>query len=45
MDGVRIKEEQLLWQIINIALPIGIVLFFASGYFFFRRKKYEGKVA
>jgi uncharacterized membrane protein YdbT with pleckstrin-like domain len=22
MDGVRIKEEQLLWQIINIALPI-----------------------
>jgi gliding-associated putative ABC transporter substrate-binding component GldG len=45
MDGVRIKEEQLLWQIINIALPIGIVLFFAIGYFFFRRKKYEGKVA
>ena len=45
MDGVRIKEEKLLWQIVNIALPIGIVLFFASGYFFFRRKKYEGKVA
>lgn len=45
MDGVRIKEEKLLWQIVNIALPIGLVLFFASGYFFFRRKKYEGKVA
>jgi len=45
MDGVRIKEEKLLWQIVNIGLPIGVVLFFASGYFFFRRKKYEGKVA
>jgi hypothetical protein len=30
--------------LINIVLPILVVLIFASGYFFFRKKKYEGKV-
>jgi len=44
LDGVRVKNEKIRWQLLNIGLPIALVLFFASGYFFFRRKKYEGKV-
>lgn len=44
LDKAKIKKEKLQWQLINIVLPILVVLFFASGYFFFRKKKYEGKV-
>jgi LPXTG-motif cell wall-anchored protein len=29
---------------LNVGLPIGLVLIFASAYFFFRKKKYEGRV-
>jgi ABC-2 type transport system permease protein len=45
LDTARVKSEKLKWQIINLALPILLVLIFASGYFFFRRKRYEGKVS
>ncbi len=45
LDAVRIKRERIGWQLLNIGAPIALILFFASGYFFFRRKKYEGKVS
>jgi ABC-2 type transport system permease protein len=45
LDSARVKKEKLQWQLFNIGLPILLVLFFASGYFFFRRKRYEGKVS
>lgn len=45
LDKVRIKKEKIQWQLLNVALPIASVLIFASAYFFFRRKKYEGRVA
>lgn len=44
LDSARIKKEKLQWQIFNIGLPLILVFIFASGYFFFRRKKYEGKI-
>lgn len=44
LDGVRVKNERVLWQLLNIGLPILLLIFFGSAYFFFRRKKYEGKV-
>lgn len=44
LDTVRIKKQKLQWQLLNIALPAFILLVFGSAYFFFRRKKYEGKV-
>lgn len=45
LDKVRIKKERIQWQLLNVALPIVTVLIFASAYFFFRRKRYEGRVA
>ncbi|MBP6624095.1 MAG: gliding motility-associated ABC transporter substrate-binding protein GldG [Chitinophagaceae bacterium] len=44
LDKAKIKSQRLQWQLVNIALPICLMLVFASGYSFFRKKKYEGKV-
>jgi ABC-2 type transport system permease protein len=41
LDAKRVKENKTTIQLLNIALPIGLVLFFGSAYFFFRKKKYE----
>jgi hypothetical protein len=41
LDGGRVEEERTKWQLINIAIPIGFVLIFASAYIFFRKRKYE----
>ena len=43
LDMGRVKEERLIWQWVNVALPIGIVLIFASCFLFFRKRKYEQK--
>ncbi len=44
LDTVKVKKQMLQWQLLNIALPAFLLLVFGSAYFFFRRKKYEGKV-
>jgi hypothetical protein len=43
LDSGRVKEEKLKWRLINIVLPIGLVLIFASAFIFFRKRKYEKK--
>jgi len=43
LDIKRVNEEKTKWQIINIVIPIGIVLVFASCYLFFRKRRYEKK--
>jgi len=43
LDIKRVNEEKTQWQIINIGIPIGIVLVFASCYLFFRKRRYEKK--
>ncbi|MBP6455911.1 MAG: gliding motility-associated ABC transporter substrate-binding protein GldG [Chitinophagaceae bacterium] len=45
LDMPRVKAEKLQWQLLNIILPIILTLFFGSAFFFFRRKKYTGKVS
>ncbi len=44
LDLTRIKKQRLQWQLLNIALPALLLMAFGSAYFFFRRKKYEGRV-
>ncbi len=41
LDGGRAKTERNKWQVINLAVPLAIVLIFASAYIFFRKRKYE----
>lgn len=43
LDGGRVKEEGNKWRIINIAVPVAIVLLFASAYLFFRKRRYAEK--
>jgi gliding-associated putative ABC transporter substrate-binding component GldG len=44
LDMARVKKEKMKWQVINTAIPAALVFILASAWFFFRRKKYEGKV-
>jgi gliding-associated putative ABC transporter substrate-binding component GldG len=41
LDQKRAKDEELKWQFINVGIPIGLVLVFASCYMFFRKRRYE----
>lgn len=41
LDSGRVKNEILQWRIINIGVPIGLVLVFASCFIFFRKRRYE----
>ena len=43
LDNGRAKDEKTQWQIVNVAIPIAIVLVFASCYLFFRKRRYEIK--
>jgi ABC-2 type transport system permease protein len=40
LNSVKVEEEKLQWQLLNIALPIGLVILFGVGYGFYRRKRY-----
>ena len=41
LDAQRARDEELKWQAVNIGIPIGLVLIFASAYLFFRKRRYE----
>lgn len=41
LDPTRVKKEKATWRFVNIGIPILMVLVFASGYFFFRKRRYE----
>ena len=43
LDMSRAKDEKTKWQFINVAIPLAIILVFASAYFFFRKRRYEIK--
>jgi len=43
LDQKRAQEEETKWQFVNIGIPIGLVLIFASCYMFFRKRRYETK--
>lgn len=41
LDGKRVTKEKTTWRIVNIAIPVLLVLIFASAYIFFRKRRYE----
>lgn len=42
LDIQRVKKEKLQWQLINLLLPIGIIIFFGLIFTFVRVRKYVG---
>lgn len=44
LDNGRVKSEKAKWQWINILVPTGLILVFASVYLFFRKRRYEKQV-
>lgn len=45
LDKKRVKNNKTTIQFLNIALPILVVIFLGSAYFFFRKRKYEKALA
>lgn len=43
LDRVKIKEEKSKWQMINIAIPLGMVILFGLVFNFLRKRKYGKK--
>ncbi len=41
LDAGRVQKERNTWVIVNIGVPVGLILIFASVYLFFRKRKYE----
>lgn len=44
LDKVRVKEEKLKWQIINVLFPLLLISAFGAGYIYWRRKKYSTNI-
>jgi ABC-2 type transport system permease protein len=42
LDKVRMKEEKLRWQMINVMIPLLLISIFGAVYVYFRRRKYTG---
>lgn len=40
LNSVKVEDEKLQWQLINIALPIGLIVLFGLGFGYYRKKKY-----
>lgn len=41
LDATRANDEKTTWQVVNVGIPLAVVLVFASGYFFYRKRRYE----
>jgi len=41
LDKVRIKEGRLIWQIVNVMIPLLIISLFGAVYVYVRRRKYR----
>jgi len=41
LDGSRVKSEELKWQLINTVIPILLVVIFAVGQFYYRKRRYS----
>lgn len=40
LNTIKVNDEKLKWQLINIALPIGIIIIAGVAFGFYRRKRY-----
>ncbi|MCC5944221.1 MAG: gliding motility-associated ABC transporter substrate-binding protein GldG [Bernardetiaceae bacterium] len=43
LDSFRLQKERTYWQMFNIAMPVVLLLLFAVGWNYLRRKKYRSK--
>jgi len=41
LDKIKIREEKLKWQLINIFIPVILIAIFGLGYNFVRKRKYN----
>ncbi len=41
LDPRRVKAEKTSWQLVNVALPIGLIILFGWGYQQWRKRKYS----
>jgi ABC-2 type transport system permease protein len=41
LDKVRVKEGKLIWQIVNVIIPLLIISLFGAVYVYIRRRKYQ----
>ncbi|MCH8317717.1 MAG: gliding motility-associated ABC transporter substrate-binding protein GldG [Bacteroidetes bacterium] len=44
LDKVKIKEERLKWQLINLVVPVVLIVLFGVGRNYFRKRKYKKKL-
>ena len=40
LNPTRVEEERLYWQIVNVAVPIGLIVVFGIAFNYYRRRKY-----
>ncbi len=41
LDKVRMKEHKLIWQIVNVVIPIVLIALFGAVYVYVRRRRYR----
>lgn len=41
LDKLRVKEEKMKWQMLNVLLPLILISAFGAAYIYLRRKKYS----
>ena len=41
LNGPKVREEQTMWQLINIGLPLLFIILFGLVYNYLRRRKYS----
>jgi len=44
LDKNRIPQERSTWQIVNLAVPLGLLIVFAAAYVFWRKRRYGAAV-
>jgi ABC-2 type transport system permease protein len=40
LNGVKVEDEKLKWQLINILLPIVLIVLFGIGFNAYRKRRY-----
>lgn len=44
LDKFRAQDEKLTWQLTNMVLPVAVIIGFGAFRFWWRKRKYEGKI-
>lgn len=41
LDKVRIREEKIFWQLLNVVMPLVLIALFGAGFVYIRRRRYS----